>query len=66
MKKKQIQSEVEKEFQHITNRQGHKKERITEITIRKSIWRMQNEKEARRLGWRAEWIKEGGEGMVKS
>ena len=63
---KQIQCKVEREFQQITNRQGDKKERITEIIIRKTIRRMKNKKVAERLGWKAEWIKEGGEEMVKS
>ena len=62
----QIQFKIEKEFQQITNRQGDKKERITEIIIRKAIRRMKNKKAADRLGWKAEWIKEGGEEMVKS
>ena len=62
----QIQCKVEREFQQITNRQWDKKERITEIIIRKTIRRMKNKKVAERLGWKAEWIKEGGEEMVKS
>ena len=62
----QIQCKVEREFQQITNRQGDKKERITEIIIRKAIRRMKNKKAADRLGWKAEWIKEGGEEMVNS
>ena len=61
----QIKFKVEKEFQQITNRQGGKKERITEIIIRKAIRRMKNKKAADRLGWKAEWIKEGGDEMVK-
>ena len=61
----QIQFKVEKEFQQITNRQGDKKERITETIIRKEIRRMKNKKAPDRLGWKAEWIK-GGEEMVKS
>ena len=43
-----MQFKVEKEFQQITNRQGDKEERI--------------KKAADRLGWKAEWIKEGGGG----
>ena len=62
----QIQFKVEKEFQQITNRQGDKKERITETIIRKAIRKMKNKKAADRLGWKAEWIKEGGKEMVKS
>ena len=34
--------------------------------IKKAIRRMKNKKAADRLGWKAEWIKEGGEEMVKS
>ena len=55
----QIQFKIEKEFQQITNRQGDKKERITEIIIRKAIRRMKNKKAADRLGWKAECIKVG-------
>ena len=36
----QIQCQLEKEFQQITNRKGDKKESITEIIIRKAIRRM--------------------------
>ena len=50
----QIQCKVEKEFQQITNRQGGKKERITEIIIRKAIRRIKNKKAADRLGWNAD------------
>ena len=50
----QIQCKVEKEFQQITNRQGGKKERITEIIIRKAIRRIKNKKAADRLGWKAD------------
>ena len=32
----------------------------------KAIRRMKNKKAADRLGWKAEWIKEVGEEMVKS
>ena len=55
----QIQCKVEKEFQQIPNRRGNKKERITEIIIRKAVRRMKNKKAADRLCWKAEWIKEG-------
>lgn len=62
----QIQCNVEKEFQWITNGQGDKKERNTEIIIRKVIRRMKNKKASDRLGWKAKWIKGRGEEMVKS
>ena len=55
-----MQFKVEKEFQQITNRQGDKKERITETIIRKAIMKMKIKKVTDRLGWKAEWIKEGG------
>ena len=54
-----IDCKVEKKFQQITNRQEDKKERITEIIIRKAIRRMKNKKAADRLGWKAECIKVG-------
>ena len=61
----QIQWKVEKEFQQMTNRQGDKNERITEIIIRKAIRRIKNKKKADRLGWEPEWVKEGGGGNGK-
>ena len=36
----QIKCKVEKEFQQIANRQGDKKERITEIIVRKATRRI--------------------------
>ena len=36
----QIQYKVEEEFQQITNRQGDKKETITEIITKKAVRRM--------------------------
>ena len=62
----QIECKVEKEFQQITSRQGDKKKRITEIIIRKAIRRMKNKKAADGLSWKAEWLKEEGEEMVKN
>ena len=50
----QIQFKVEKEFQQITNREGDKKERITETLIRKAIRKMENKKAADRLGWKGQ------------
>ena len=65
-KERQIQFKVEKEFQQITNRQGDKKERTTEIIITKAIRRMKNKKAADRLGWKVEWKKKEEDEMVKS
>ena len=61
-----MQCKEEKEFQQIMNRQGDKKERITEIITRKVIRRIKNKKAADRWGWKDEWIKEGEDEMVKS
>ena len=61
-----MQFKVEKEFQQITNSQGNKNERIIETIIRKAIRKIKNKKATDRLGWKAEWIKEGGEEIVKS
>ena len=44
----QMQCKEEKEFQQIMNRQGDKKERITEIITRKVIRRIKNKKAADR------------------
>ena len=33
--------------------------------MREAIRRIKNNKEVDRLGWKTEWIKEGGEEMVK-
>ena len=46
----QIQCKLEKEFQQITNRQGERKEIITEMIIRKAIRRIKNKKAEERLG----------------
>ena len=46
----QIQCKLEKEFQQITNRQGERKERITEMIIRKASRRIKNKKAEERLG----------------
>ena len=43
-----MQCKEEKEFQQIMNRQGDKKERITEIITRKVIRRIKNKKAADR------------------
>ena len=62
----QIQCKIEKEFQQITSRHKEKNKKITEIIIKKAITRMKNKKPADRLGWKAEWITEGGEEMLKT
>ena len=54
-----VEFKVETEFQQITNKQG-KKERITEMIIRKAIRKIK--KQESRLGQNAEWINEGGGG----
>ena len=36
------------------------------MIIKKAIRKMKNKKVADRLGWKDEWIKDGGEEMVKS
>ena len=46
----QIQCKLEKELQQITNRQGERKEIITEMIIRKAIRRIKNKKAEERLG----------------
>ena len=43
-----------------------KRKKNTKIIIRKAIKRKKNKKAADRLGWKAEWGKEGGEQMVRS
>ena len=48
----QRQCKVEQEFQQITNRQGNKKERITEIIRWKAIRRINNKKTSDKLGWK--------------
>ena len=46
----QIQCKLEKEFQETTNRQGQRKERITEMIIWKAIRKIRNKKAEERLG----------------
>ena len=43
-----------------------KRERITENMVKKEINKMKRKKAGDRLGWKAEWIKEGGKEMAKS
>ena len=62
----QLECKVEKEFQQISKRQGDRKERTTQIIIRKAIRKITNKKAPGRLGCKTGWIKEGGEEMVKS
>ena len=60
----QIEYKVEKKFQQITNRQENKENNYRNHN-KKSNWRNENKKAADRLGWKTEWIKKGGEKMVK-
>ena len=41
-----------------------KRERINEIMVKKEINKMKRKKAGDKLGWKAEWIKEGGDGKM--
>ena len=41
-------------------------ESITDEMVKKAIAKLKNKRASDRLGWRAEWLKEGGEEIVKS
>ena len=52
---------MEKQFTEIMKEEINKKrERITENMVEKEINQMKRKKAGDRLGWKAEWIKEGG------
>ena len=52
---------MEKQFTEIMKEEINKKrERITENMVKKEINKMKRKKAGDRLGWKAEWIKEGG------
>ena len=60
-----IEKEVEQKFQKLIANTVQT-EKITEKMIKAAINKLKNNKASDRLGWRAEWIKEGGEEMIKS
>ena len=60
-----IAEEVNKKFQEII-RKTNKTESITDKMVKKVIAKLKNKRASDGLGWRAEWLKEGGEEIVKS
>ena len=60
-----IEEEVNKKFQELI-RKTNQIESITDQMVKKAIAKLKNKKASDRLGWRAEWLKEGGEEIVKS
>ena len=60
-----IEEEVNKNFQEII-RKTNQTESITNEMVKKAIAKLKNKRASDRLGWRAEWLKEGGEEIVKS
>ena len=60
-----IEEEVNKKFQELI-RKTNQIESITDEMVKKAIAKLKNKKASDRLGWRAEWLKEGGEEIVRS
>ena len=60
-----IEEEVNKNFQEII-RTTNQMESIINEMVKKAIAKLKNKRASDRLGWRAEWLKEGGEEIVKS
>ena len=62
---RRIEEEVNKNFQEII-RKTNQTESITNEMVKKAIAKLKNKRASDRLGWGAEWLKEGGEEIVKS
>ena len=60
-----IEEKVNKKFQELI-RKTNQIESITDEMVKKAIAKLKNKRASDRLGWRAEWLKEGGEEIVKS
>ena len=60
-----IEEEVNKKFQELI-RKTNQIESITDQMVKKAIAKLTNKRTGDRLGWRAEWLKERGEEIVKS
>ena len=60
-----IEEEVNKKFQELI-RKTNQIESITDEMVKKAIAKLKNKRASDRLGWRAEWLKEGGGEIVKS
>ena len=60
-----IEEEVNKKFQELI-RKTNQIESITDEMVKKAIAKLKNKRASDRLGWRAEWLNEGGEEIVKS
>ena len=59
-----IEEEVNKNFQEII-RKTNQTESITNEMVKKAIAKLKNKRASDRLGWRAEWLKEGEEEIVR-
>ena len=60
-----IEEEVNKKFQELI-RKTSQTESISDEMVKKAVAKLNNKRASDRLGWRAEWLKEGGEEIVKS
>ena len=60
-----IEEKVNKKYQEII-RKANQAESITDEMFKKAIAKMENKRASDRLRWKAEWLKEGGEEIVKS
>ena len=60
-----IEEKVNKKFQELI-RKTNQIESITDEMVKKAIAKLKYKRASDRLGWRAEWLKEGGGEIVKS
>ena len=61
------EEQVKKEFESIMKQKnGRRREKITFTMIKKAISTMKKKKGEDKVGWKAEWLIEGGDEMIKS
>ena len=64
---KQAEERVEKQFNTIIEEATTiRREKITEEMVQKEVMKLKKNKARDRLGWKNEWIKEGGKEMIRS
>ena len=57
---------VKKEFESIMKQKNDRREKITFTMVKKAISTMKKRKGGDKVGWKAEWLIEGGDEMIRS
>ena len=57
---------VKKEFESIMKQKNDRREKIAFTMVKKAISTMKKRKAGDKVGWKAEWLIEGGDEMIKS